>query len=521
MKAIPLTIKTLQPILATSFQGDPNSDVSYPYLPGSMIRGAIIGRYMKHHHLSDLDLDNSEVKRLFFDADHTRYLNAYLVSENNKRTLPSLRSWRKDKNAEVKEETLIHIYDFITDSDLEDNDREKLKALERYFWANEGGGICFYKEKRRINIHNFRDRQKGRATDKQGEIFRYEALDAEQVFQSIILCDDEDVTKFHNFLVDPDMWFGGSQSAGYGHTKVTLGKAIENWCEIDIDDREEHDIFSVTLLSDTILRNACGQAVADLSLVKEAIEEILDIQLPSINMNKTFVDSTLIGGFNRKWGLPLPQVQALAAGSVIVFKPFEISDQHIQEIEARGIGERREDGFGRLAVNLNDRGTLTVQLAKVDRRRNLISLDNRYSEKLAGEMVQRILARKLEQQVQKKVSYLTLDLDENISNSQLSRLQLVARQALVNRDLNYINNFFEKLPTNTKNQFERAKIANKPFIKQIEEWLENPEEWIENQPSVTVATISKTLTPELAREYTIRLIMAVAKKASKEKNHER
>jgi CRISPR-associated protein Csx10 len=34
MKAITLTLHTQQPILATSFQGDPNSDVSYSYIPG-------------------------------------------------------------------------------------------------------------------------------------------------------------------------------------------------------------------------------------------------------------------------------------------------------------------------------------------------------------------------------------------------------------------------------------------------------------------------------------------------------
>ena len=46
MKAITFSLTTQQPLLATSFQGDPNSDVSYSYIPGSMIRGAVIGRYM-------------------------------------------------------------------------------------------------------------------------------------------------------------------------------------------------------------------------------------------------------------------------------------------------------------------------------------------------------------------------------------------------------------------------------------------------------------------------------------------
>jgi CRISPR-associated protein Csx10 len=77
-----------------------------------MIRGAIIGRYMKQHHFSELDLTNDEVKRLFFDANSTRYLNAYLLSQEKKRTLPLPLSWFKDKDAELNEDSPITVYDF-------------------------------------------------------------------------------------------------------------------------------------------------------------------------------------------------------------------------------------------------------------------------------------------------------------------------------------------------------------------------------------------------------------------------
>lgn len=82
MKAVTFLLHTQQPILATSLQGDPNSDVSYPYIPGSMIRGVLIGRYLKRHGLRETEdiLDNQsfpDVTRLFFDDGKTRYLNAY------------------------------------------------------------------------------------------------------------------------------------------------------------------------------------------------------------------------------------------------------------------------------------------------------------------------------------------------------------------------------------------------------------------------------------------------------------
>ncbi|MEG4418227.1 hypothetical protein QUA70_06405 [Microcoleus sp. LAD1_D5] len=145
MKAITLSLKTQQPVLATSFQGDPNSDVSYSYIPGSMIRGAIIGRYMRQHNLSELDLTSQEVKGLFFDANSTRYLNAYLLSQEKQpqRTLPLPLCWFKDKDAELKENSPIAVYDFSIDRG---DDPETPKAVGEYFWTEKGGMINLYKQ---------------------------------------------------------------------------------------------------------------------------------------------------------------------------------------------------------------------------------------------------------------------------------------------------------------------------------------------------------------------------------------
>lgn len=103
MKAITFSLTTQQPLLATSFQGDPNSDVSYSYIPGSMIRGAIIGRYMKENQLRDLNLEEQIIRDLFFEDESVHYLNAYLESKDRKRqrTLPVSLSWTKDKNSEL------------------------------------------------------------------------------------------------------------------------------------------------------------------------------------------------------------------------------------------------------------------------------------------------------------------------------------------------------------------------------------------------------------------------------------
>jgi CRISPR-associated protein Csx10 len=515
MKAIILTLETQQPLLATSFQGDPNSDVSYSYVPGSTIRGAVIRRYMQQNELATLKLTDETVQRFFFDANSTRYLNAYLLSQENKRTLPLPLSWFKDKEAELKENSSITVYDFSIDRA---DELETPKSLGDYFWVKERGLIKLYKEKRRINIHNFRDRQKGRSTKNQGEIFRYDAIDAGQTFQSVILCQDEDANALHNLLGESNIWFGGCQSAGYGHCKIMMPiKTVDDWNEIALsaDDREDNEISSITLLSDTLLRNQYGQPSADPALIKEAIEDILKTDLPQ--PSDVFAASTLIGGFNIKWGLPLPQVPALKAGSVVVFKDVEFSSEQIQQLEAYGIGERREEGFGRIAVNCLQEEHFTASLPNSSSNSSLPSLTDDISRLLAQQMAERIVRNKLESSLQKKLGYLTLQGD--ISNSQLSRLEIVARQGLASGSRLPVFRLLRYLPSNARQQFQRAKVSDKPFDRQIYEWLRNPKSWVSNPQDleVNVAGEMKDLSHRLAREYALRLIVAVAKKATKEK----
>jgi CRISPR-associated protein Csx10 len=526
MKTITFSLHTQQPLLATSFQGDPNSDVSYNYIPGSMIRGAIIGRYMKEHHLSELDLNNYVVKRLFFDKN-TCYLNAYLLSQKQKRTLPVPLSWFKDKDAELSDgSSHITVYDFSIDKEEKP---ETPKFVGESFWTEEGG-VTFYKEKRRINIHNRRDRKKGRSSQEEGEIFCYDAIDVGQAFQAVILCHEADVEFLKNLLQKSgDIWLGGSQSAGYGHTKIADVNYHDVWNEISIpaNKRINHECLTITLLSDLILRDEWGQyAVIPPStqhqipapLIKE-LEKVVGILKPQ----RSFAGSSLVGGFNRKWGLPLPQVPVLKAGSVFVFDNISLSLEQIQQLETLGIGERRVEGFGRVAVNWRKEQHFQAKKTEPVKLSDQPVLKLQASKTLAAQMADRLLHQKMEQALQKQIGYLKIE--GQISNSQLSRLQMVARQALSTGDGDLVLSLLKNLPANASGQFERAKIRDVSLKQKIDEWLNNPMSWIGDFQNlkVRVADEERSITDEvsrrnkLAEKYTLRLIMAVAKKATKEK----
>ena len=542
MKAIEITLKTEQPVLVTSFQGDPNSDVSYSYIPGSALRGVLISRYMRQNHIRELDLTDPKVKRLFFDADKTLYLNAYLLSQDNQRTLPIPRSWFKNKDDEFNKP--FRVYDFsLRESDEqedEDIEPESPKAVGDYFWVKEGDNQILYKEKRRINIHNRRNRKKGKGTPEEGEIFRYEALDAGQTFQAIILYqEDNDKTNFERLLEfeklqksdreKSDLWLGGSQSAGYGHTKIINIEFLDTWNEIGTTSQErEADNLIVTLLSDAILRDdISGQVIANSDLVKQEIEYILDSEKKLSFPTPVYAARTLIGGFNRKWGLPLPQVSALATGSVFVFKNVNITASEIEELENKGIGERRVDGFGRIAINWavkwDEKESFLVKKPdeKEDEKQlDEYSLKSETSRSLAELMAERILKQKLEQKIQKQVDSWTPK--GPISNSQLSRLRIVAREGLTLGSRLPVLRLLCNLPASSKAKFQQTKINNLPLDKAIYEMLRKPTCWISNshELEVNVAGVTKKLTQRLAIEYTLRFIMAIAKNAIKEKQND-
>ncbi|KAF3890052.1 MULTISPECIES: RAMP superfamily CRISPR-associated protein [Nostocales] len=547
MKVITVSLYTQQPLLATSFQGDPNSDISYSYIPGSMIRGGVIGRYLKQHGLQELDLDNDEVKRLFFDANSTKYLNAYLLSNECNRTLPIVRSWFKEKDAELNDELPeIRIFDFgIEQSDELDNP----KFIGEGFCIKKSDSITLYKEKRRINIHNQRDRKQGRSTQikrnpqtnqlqGEGEIFRYEAIDRQQTFQAVIICSNDTDANFLMELLQKseDIWLGGSRTAGYGHIKISNVKLSTNWDEVHIspDTRIESDCFTVTLLSDLILRDEWGQyAIIPPSAcnknpapLTQEIEKILGMGT-KLQYIRSYASSTLVGGFNRKWGLPLPQVAAFAAGSVFVFEQLDITPDAIRDIEARGIGERRNEGFGRVAINWLDKSRYRVHLPSKNSK-DKPELQEDFSHTLAAQMAERLLDQKIERALQNFIARKKIEGD--ISNSQLSRIQIIARQALSTGDCNLVLSLLNNLPSYAQGQLERAKIypseKNSSLKHQLDEWLKNAESWtwVSNKQDLTVnvANIERSITDEfakqskLAEKYTLRLIMALAKKAMKE-----
>lgn len=536
MMALLFRIKLLEPVLTTSLQGDPNSSVSYPFIPGGQIRGAIIGQYMNRAG-SDVttigrgtevrqSLKMTETVRDLFFNGQTRYLNAYLISEDDKRTLPVSRSWYKDKY------TTEPIYDRAHPNFNEAEFRARVpqpKPVDKPFGYLDGEAVEFYAPETVISVHTQRERRAGRATMNEGEMFRYEALAADQSFQGCVLCDKPETIETIKALLTGKLFLGRSIGAGYGLVRIETVRQVSNWNETDSEAAAiaANTPLTITLLSNMILRDENGQYTDTLS--REAVAQALNLDPTTLSEEsaRTFKRSTMVGGFNRKWELPLPQTITIQAGSVFGFRsavPIPVGP--IERLLAAGLGERRVEGFGRIAINRHaDNFEIEVYQPDPSAPPELRpSSLNEESAKLARQMVTRLLHREADRVLGKAINEHTITTPPH--KSQLGRLRLIVRQAMVEEQPQSVRDYLDEMKRAGKRQLELARIERGGESERLWGWLEkllkNPTTVWENigysDKEISIGPVKKQAGQDenLALEYTLRLIDGTLAKAAKE-----
>jgi CRISPR-associated protein Csx10 len=378
MLALAYKLLLEQAVLATAPGGDPNSSVSLAYIPGSLIRGALIGRYLAQDSQRSLarhpkgDGEQNAGWRRFLSGN-VRYLHAYPLERDGQRMLPTPRSWHTLKH--IAEANIYDAAAYRADARWRERVEERYGSqLEQvddpFVWAS-GGGYDLRAPLRSVAVHIQRERASGRPNEGDGELFQYNALLQGQWFGGAIVFDDapesdDDLRAIRALLADGPYWLGRSRSAEYGRARFA----------VDQPEGEEHDWWEggrapealpvgrtvlLTLLSDTLVRDATGQWAKTVTAPLLArwlggAEDGGAWAALAFDEGRSFTATTRIGGFNRTWQLPLPQAEALAAGSVIAFTPAaEIPRGEVERLLREGIGERRAEGFGRVAFDWSDR----------------------------------------------------------------------------------------------------------------------------------------------------------------------
>jgi CRISPR-associated protein Csx10 len=350
------------PVIAATLPGDPNSVATQPFIPGSAIRGAVAARL-----LADGTTGDSKEFRQLVLSGSVRYLHAY-PEIAGARGLPATASWRSTKSDPDQARDLAAFSGRITEqTDPEDFlqvwPEEPLAAIGGYFAAptSSAGARELQAPRIRARLHQQRDRAKGRPwLEKReghelprGAIFAFEYLDAEQAFRGAIQVMDPTpalVGRIKALLCQP-LLIGRSRRAGYGGDAVlTFTAAVHREYE-DVSGSLSADVrpgqrFRVMLASAFIGRHPSTGQIDPVALELELGEKLGG----QATVERRRWGFELIGSFNQKWRLEVPQVWAVSGGATLVLmtatQPIPLST--LRDVEHEGLGERRIEGFGRV-----------------------------------------------------------------------------------------------------------------------------------------------------------------------------
>lgn len=524
MNGLRYTITLEEPVLANSLSGDTNSARSLPFIPGGLVRGALINAYLNGNSVNATD---PNFNRLFLNGE-TRYLHAY-PEINEVRSLPAPLSWKR-----YKSESASKVFNFAH-SVKED---EKLTSRSFDLYSLNGSTVYTLDQEWQVNVHTQRDAILGRAADSgRGAVYRYEALPAGWRLKGVILTSSkQDTNTLKDLLEKGSLLLGKARTAGYGRAKFVVEELKDDWREGFEDALPGGKVgeFTLTFLSDTLLRDENGQFTLD---PISALNQKLNTTLTAKSI---FRKAEIIGGFNRFWGAPLPQGQAIGAGSVFVFavQP-EVQTDALKQLEGSGLGERTAEGFGRLAFEVNSKEDYEYQDLKFAFEKPESKELSEAEKTIAELMLKRLLRRDLDQMLTSAaLNAVNAYYPKSVPNSQLSRWRVNLRNAIGMKDsvekMKKIRDLYRKESDRNSAAWQkmtRARITIKEKDKNGDDILVNKDkriaEWLDvltekqtdiwnmlgfvgdKKPAIHIGGQNLNVTSEVEIEYSLRLMDAV------------
>lgn len=488
MNALSFVITLQEPVLAAyPNAGEPNSAVTHGYIPGSMIRGAMVRAMLQKYPGIDVAAD-PEKRKLFFE-EHVFFLNAYPVAPGSlTRMLPRPLSWFVEKDAP---EDVVSNLLWVADNKL-----KKPKRISKEFFTPAGPKHGLYSAKRQMNVHNASDdrNQKKSGTS---QVYRYEALASGERFSGLIVSEDVALLNELKAALGDTLFLGGSRTGGYGACEISQIVVDEKeWVGEYAPGKPSTEGLEITLLSDAIVPPGYSN-------IFDGLAALFGLTGGAAAFKVCFYDTRLVGGFNRQWGLPLPLEWSVRAGSTFLVDTNALTAQRQTELVEKGIGLRRQEGFGRVAFNLHTAPLLKCQEATMGNQLAQVILSDQ--EKLiAALMAKRMSRQRLEQKLVTEITRFDESAFRNMpSRTQLNRARTVVRQALLEKDLQIVSDHFSGLAS-AKKQWEQARLNGQPLLGWIVQTVDlGPCKVAGVQPDMG----------DLLVEYNLRLIDGVFKKA--------
>jgi len=373
-----LTLK--EPTIIPVADGDPNTVVTRQDIPGSHLWGAAAWHYLKYPHHAPTD---KAFCNAFLDGG-LRFLTAYPeVRDLENTTEPDQRTIHIPHSIREFKETGRRLVNFTESLEDEEKRKPKRRISSRYarIWNGKLETTTVDTE---LNYHHARvpnDRSIGRAKEGAGGIFKYEAILPGKSFQGAVLGAESDLNNLKKLLESVNtITLGRSQSAQYGLSEFTwideapldLNKHIEWEGFIDRYKTEYtppllNNHLIITALSPVLAVNDNGHPNSSFPI--HELAHLLDLENDNaLELTASYTRTEMISGYHTHLRLPRQQHPAIAAGSVFEFKLKEKLSEDgkkgLAKLEQNGIGLRKGEGYGRVAVNRQHDLSLTKNIEK-------------------------------------------------------------------------------------------------------------------------------------------------------------
>jgi len=337
---ITFEIQTLEDIKMGSQWSQIDNQYALNYIAGSTIRGGIIHQYLKHH--SHLDISRDEQSRKMFLSGGMRFLNAYPAQDGN-RAYPFPTCFYTDKDRLKK-------YDGTGRIEVRNELDEPIGDEDKRIWFAE---FCFFDDEiiKALSVDKVMHLHINKR-EQEDNLYRYEAIKKGQTFIGVIAVEKELFEKMDEMvrLIDNQIfYFGGSKGSGYGKCRIQNVELLHSNPELfeEIDDEMYDTEIFIYATSDIVSRNEHGEIISYID--ERYLKDQLDLQ--EVKLEQSSIQTRLSSGYNNHWRSRLPQNVAIKAGSIFKYTyQGELKKDLLKQLMDKGIGDRKEEGFGRILV---------------------------------------------------------------------------------------------------------------------------------------------------------------------------
>lgn len=371
------------PVCISNKQKVENTIQTLDFIPGQTIRGALAEHFLReNNNVSDTDLFASlflNNKVVFPDCyiDKTRVIPLTAMTCKYK---PGFREHpdKGEKHGALDFLIPLSIYEF-DENNLNKNifecqyDNAKCKApMEKMFGYYKKVGENLFQKRiptTRLLTHN-------RLSDyfeSSRKIYSIQALEEGQVFYGEL--DKETFELLKKEIGNVTIYLGTARTRGLGEVQVNIGKTTNFFQRNKSDIKERYfglkkefeknsykaALFSVTLSSTVIVRDEILRYKSYID-IKDIFDSVFlsdnekDL-LKTFSLVNAWTSTQLIMGWNNRLKLPKENQIGITRGSVFLFASKDkksIDEQKLirvlGKIEQNGIGERRNEGFGKVRI---------------------------------------------------------------------------------------------------------------------------------------------------------------------------